>query len=92
MDADQEISLTLLVSNCLGAYGARLATMEPAIDETIRVVSRQKEDQPENPSIPIMMNLLVAAKDLIQAHKVIERVADLMMTGGMQQEGPASVQ
>jgi hypothetical protein len=88
MATDQEGIITLIVSTRLGAYATALASMEPAIDVVLKIVKRQEEENPENPSIPIMMNLLVAAKDLIEAHKIIERVAEVMMRGGMQHEGP----
>jgi hypothetical protein len=66
--------------------------MEPAIDETIRIVRNQEFDQPTNQSVPIMMKLLVAAKEYIAAHKTIEAVADLLTGGGMIHEGPEQVQ
>lgn len=92
MVTEQEIRMAMVVSTHLGIHGACLADMEPAIDDTIKIISSQRDEDPENAMIPIMMNLLVAAKDLINAHRTIERVAELTMSGGMHQKGPESVQ
>ena len=66
--------------------------MEPDIDKSISSVLRQKEVDPDNQSIPMMLDLLNSAKVFIDAHRVIMRVAEMMMTGGMQHEGSRIIQ
>ena len=92
MSENNKFDLTLLVSVNLGAIAETIQLMESAIDESIRIVVALREDDPENASVPAMLDLFVSAKDLIRAHKMIKHMADLMQTGGMQQDGPPSVQ
>lgn len=80
------------VTTLLGRTAASLALMEPMIDKAIKTVSERREEDPENISVPIMMNLLVAAKDMIAAHRVIERVSEILTSGTMQHEGSECLQ
>jgi hypothetical protein len=88
MPTDQEVSLTLTVSNHIGYIAQSLVELEQALKVATDIVLEQQVEQPENTSVPIMLNLFQAAKALIDAHKTIERVAEIMMSGGMQHEGP----
>ena len=77
-----EANATLLLSIRLGYFcHVFLEPLEALIDESIRTVANQSVEDLDNQMIPIMTNLLVAAKDLVSAHKVIVRVADIMMRG-----------
>lgn len=92
MADERDVALTFVVSLYLGMYGKALSGMESQIDRSIAIVADRSIDDPENSAIPLMMGLLVAAKDLIKAHKAIERSAEMAMSGTMMHEGTQRLQ
>lgn len=91
MATDNEAVMVGAISQVIGRFAASLSGLEEQILQSISIVSGQREEDPDNTAIPIMMKLLVSAKDMIDAHKTIERVADLMMSGNMMHEEPDTI-
>jgi len=92
MSTEQDMFFATVITSILGKHGAQIAAIEPQIDQCIKLIQARREEDPDNIAIPIMMNLLVAAKELIAAHRVIERVSEMMTSGTMQHEGTERLQ
>lgn len=92
MTTKDDFDVSISVSATLGLYATILQGMEPAIDRVLAIVDEREEEVPDNLAVPIMRDVLLAAKAFVAAHKKYQQVANMMMTGGMQQEPPDKVQ
>lgn len=88
---EQPIS-PVLVSCYLGAVAKTLEANEDYIDATVDIVKKDLEENPSNIIAQMIMNILVAAKDLIKAHKAMMRCGEKMANGGFIDEPQGSVQ
>lgn len=92
MVPDDDVVIAWIVGTKLGMVGHFLSLMEPAIDAAIGAVEMRAEEEPDNQMIPITIRLFMAAKELIAAHRVIDRVAGMMQSGSLAVDTTETIQ
>lgn len=80
------------MSTILGGVAAFLIQYEKGITFSIEVVEAQQKADPENPAIPVLLNLLLSAQKFIESHKAALAMADMGQKGATRVDGTETVQ
>jgi lipopolysaccharide biosynthesis regulator YciM len=84
--------LTIQVSQYLGMVAETMLQNEESIDTAIGIVEERLQEDPENVAAPMMLRLLRASKEMIEAHKLIDKYGNMIMSGCYVSDPSDSVQ
>lgn len=91
-DEKASLALGLLTGIAVRRVAALIMPLEDSLFRAIAIIRLKLEEEPDHVAVPMMLNLLIAALDLISAHKVLDGLAETALTGCLHLEGSERIQ